>query len=202
MFGVKRGFLLIGGGLLLFTSLLTATAELYDHSEPFTVPDESWISVTLDQGLSSNQSRLGGHFGATVSQAVLIGDKTVIPAGTLVEGLVVDSQPSSHWMGRARLQLALESIDLDGKSYDLRTDPSVGDGGNHKKRNWAWIGGGAGVLMGALAGGGKGALVGNPAGAGGAAVVAYPTGQKEIYLGPETSLTFRLAEPLTIGGKS
>jgi hypothetical protein len=201
MFGVKRGFLLTGGGLLLFASLISATAELYDHSEPFTVPYETLISVTLDQGLSSDQSRPGDHFGATLSQPVLIDDKTVIPAGTHVEGLVVDSQPPSQLMGRARLQLALESIDLDGKSYELRTDHSVRDRVNHKKRNWAWLGGG-GVLIGALAGGGKSALVSSTAGAGGDTAVAYPTGKKKIHLGPETSLTFRLVQPLTIGGKS
>jgi hypothetical protein len=124
-------------------------------------------------------------------------DKTVIPAGTHVEGLVVDSQPASHLIGRARLQLALESIDLDGKSYELRTDHSVRDGGNHKKRNWAWLGGG-GLLIGALAGGVKN----SPAGAGGDTAVAHPTGKNEIHLGADTSLTFRLAQPLAIGGKS
>jgi hypothetical protein len=202
MFAVKRGFLLIGGGLLLFASLITATAELYDHSEPFTIPYGTLISVTLDQGLSSDQNRPGDHFGATVSQPVLIDDKTVIPAGTHVEGLVVDSQPAGHLIGRPRLQFALESIDLDGKSYELRTDHSVREGGNHKKRNWAWLGGGGGVLTGALADGGKSALVNSPAGAGGDTAVAHPTGKKEIRLGPDTSLTFRLAQPLAIGGKS
>jgi hypothetical protein len=71
-------------------------------------------------------------------------------------------------MGRARLQLALQSIELDGKQYEIRTAYSHRIGGNHKKRNFAWIGGGAGggLLIGALAAGGKGALIGGPIGAG------------------------------------
>ena len=200
----KHRYTLIGGGLLLFAGLITATAELSDRSDPVTVPDETPIHVTLAQGLASDQSRPGDHFEATISQPVVIDDKTVIPEGAHVEGLVVDAHPSGRLMGRARLQLALESIDVDGKSYELHTNTSQRSGGNHKKRNWAWIGGGGGggLLIGALAGGGKGALIGGPVGAGAGVAVAYLTGKKDIHLGAETPLTFHLAQPVTIDLKS
>ena len=69
-----------------------------------------------------------------------------------------------------------------------------------RSANWAWIGGGAGggTLIGALAGGGKGALIGGPVGAGAGVMAAYFTGKKDIHLRPETPLTFRLADPVTI----
>jgi len=195
--------LLASGALLLLAGVITATAELSHRNKPVTLPSETQIHVTLDQGLSSNQSRAGDHFEGTVSRPVLVDDKTIIPEGARVEGLVVDARPSGRLMGRARLQLALESSELDGQNYQLRTFAARRIGGSHKKRNWAWIagGGGGGALVGAIAGGGKGALIGGPIGAGAGTAVAFMTGKKDIHLAPETPLTFRLAEPFTVGHK-
>jgi len=203
MIVAKQRYLLIGGSLLLLAGLITAAAVFSGRPVPITVPNETVLHVTLDQGLASDQSRPGDHFEATVSQPVAIGDKTVIPQGAHVEGSVVDARPSGRLTGRARLQLALESIDVNGKSYELHTNTSQRAGGNHKKRNWAWIGGGGagGALIGAAAGGGKGALIGGPIGAGAGTAAAYFTGKKDIHLGPETPLTFRLVEPITIDVK-
>src|ERR1700740_546310 len=170
MLGTKRNVLLgsaivpVSGGII--SGAVTPAA--HPRSVPVTVPEETAIHVTLDQGISSNQNRPGDHFEATISEPVILNDKTVIPQGTPVEGLVVDGRPSGHLMGRAPLQLALESMQLDGKTYDLRTSSSYRRSGDHKKRNWALIGGGAGggALIGAAAAGGKGALIGGAVGAG------------------------------------
>jgi hypothetical protein len=101
------------------------------------------------------------------------------------------------------LQLALETVDVKGKTYEIRTASVSSSSGNHKKRNIALIGGGAGggTLVGAIAAGGKGALIGGPVGAGAGTAVAFLTGKKDIRLPVETAVTFRLAEPLTIKGK-
>ena len=199
----NRRILFAGGALLVFAAIITATAKLSDQTDPVTLPDETPIHVTLDQRLSSDQSRAGDHFEATISRPVLVDNVTVIPGGTRVEGLVVDAHPSGRLMGRARLQLALESFQLDGQNYQIHTSSTYRSGGNHKKRNWAWIAGGGagGALIGAIAGGGKGALIGGPVGAGAGTAVAFMTGKKDIHLAPETPLTFRLAEPITIDHK-
>lgn len=199
----KNRYIVFGGALLLLAGIIAATAAISTRPNPITVPEETAIHVTLDQGLASDQSRAGDHFEATVSEPVVINEHTVIPQGARVEGLVVDARPSGRMMGRARLQLALESIEVGGKSYQLRTATSQRIGGNHKKRNWAWIGGGGGggALIGALAAGGKGALIGGPVGAGAGTAVAFMTGEKDIHLGAETPLTFRLVQPVTIDVK-
>jgi hypothetical protein len=115
----------------------------------------------------------------------------------------VDAQHSGRIMGRARLQLALETVTVNGQDNDVRTSSSCRAGGNHKKRNLAWIGGsaGGGALIGAIAGGGKGTLIGGPVGAGAGTAVAFLTGKKDIHLRPETPLTFRLSEPVKISVK-
>jgi hypothetical protein len=204
MFLRKKQYLAFGGVLLSLVGIIAAAAAISGRPKPVTVPEQTAIAVTLDQGLASDQNRPGDHFEATVSVPIVIDEHTVIPQGAHVEGLVVDSRPSGHLRGRARLQLSLESIDVAGKSYQLQTTASQKVGGNHKKRNWAWIagGGGGGLLVGAMAGGGKGALIGGPIGAGAGTVAAYMTGKKDIHLSPETPLTFHLAQPVTIDVKS
>jgi len=197
----KRHYLILGGSALaLVLGIGAATLPHRAKVEQVTVPVDTAIHITLDQAVSSDQNRPGDHFEATVSEPVVVDGKTVIPEGAHAEGVVVDAQRSGRLKGRGRLQLALAAVDVSGQYYDVRTNISRRAGGSHKKRNWAWIGGGAGggALIGALAGGGKGALIGGPVGAGAGTAVAFLTGKKDIHLRPETALTFELAEPVTI----
>lgn len=199
----KRHYLIGGGAALLALALVVSAATLASRPDLVTVPESTPIHVTLDQAVASNQNRPGDHFEATVTEPVVVDGKTLIPEGSHAEGLVVDAKPSGRLMGRARLQLALQSIDVSGRQYDLQTKSSPRIGGDHKKRNWAWIGGGAGggALIGAAAAGGKGALIGGPIGAAAGTTIAWATGHKDIKLRPETPVTFKLAEPLTIDAK-
>lgn len=197
----KRHYLMVGGAVALAVALGVGAAEVIgNRSKPVTMPESTAIHVTLDQAIASDQNRPGDHFDATVSEPVVIDGKTVIPQGAHAEGLVVDAKQSGRLMGRARLQLALQAVEVNGREYDLQTMSRTRVGGNHKKRNWAWIGGGAGggALIGAAAGGGKGALIGGPIGAGAGTVAALLTGKKDIKLRAETPLTFELAQPVTV----
>src|SRR5580693_5932193 len=199
----KRHYLAIGSSVLLAAALTLAAKTLPDRADPVTLTEDTAIHVTLDQALSSNRSNPGDHFEATVSEPVVIDGKTVIPQGAHAEGLVVDARPSGRLMGRARLQLALQAVEVEGQNYDVRTISHTRIGRDHKKRNLAWIGGGAagGAVVGAIAGGGTGALIGGPVGAGAGTTVALLTGKKDIKLAPETPMTFKLAEPVTINVK-
>ena len=196
----KRHYLMIGGAILLTAALTLSAATLRDGSDPVMLPEHTAIHVTLDQALATNQSRPGDHFDATVSEPVVVNGKTVIPQGAHAEGLVVDARQSGRLRGRARLQLALQTVAVNGQNYEVRTSSRLRVGGDHKKRNWALIGGGAGggVLIGALAGGGTGALIGGPIGAGAGTTVAFLTGKKDIKLRAETPLKFELSEPVSI----
>lgn len=196
----KRHYIGLGSLLVLAAALVLTAAARHDRTDAVMVPERTPIHVTLDQALASNRNAPGDHFAATVSQTIVIGGKTVIPQGSRVEGLVVDARGSGRLRGRARLQLALQTVEVDGKNYEIPTSSSRRVGGDHKKRNLAWIGGGAGggLVIGAIAGGAKGALIGGPVGAGTGTAVALLTGKRDIKLPPETLLTFRLAQPVTI----
>src|SRR5258707_3919795 len=160
----KRSYLLMGGAVVLAAALVTGATVYADRPDPMTVPERTPIHITLDQAVASDQNIPGDHFSATVAEPVDVNGKTVIPQGAHVEGLVVDSRKSGHLMGRAQLRLVLDAVQVDGKSYDLRTTAGLRTGRDHKKRNFAWIAGGAGggALIGAVAGGGESAFNGRP----------------------------------------
>lgn len=196
----KRHYLIGGLALIVAAAVTVSAATLRDGSDPVTVPERTPIHVTLDQSLATNQNRPGDHFDATVSEPVVVDGKAVIPQGARAEGLVVESRESGRFKGRARLQLALQTVEVDGQTYDVRTISHPRVGRDHKKHDFTWIAGGAvgGAMIGALAGGGTGALIGGPVGAGAGATVAIITGKKDIKLRPETPVRFELADPVTI----
>ncbi len=195
---------------ILLPTLLALLAAVAASSSPgrmesasITVPESTDIHVTLNDTVASNRSKPGDHFEATVSEPIVIDGMTVIPKGAQATGVVVDALPSGRIRGRAHLQLALESLSVDGQSYDIRTASEARIAGQHRNRKLALIGGGVGggLLIGALAGGGEGALIGGPLGAGAGTAAVLLTGRKDVRLGPETPLTFRLANPVTINLK-
>jgi hypothetical protein len=199
----RRKYILLGGSVLLVAGLALAASLRLNGHDPVTLPNETAIHITLNQTLASDQSRPGDHFEATISEPIVVADKTVIPQGAPVEGLVIDAHHSGRLMGRARLQIALQTVTVHGEIYDLQTASRTMVGGKHKKRNLWLIGGGAGggALVGAIAAGGKGVLIGGPIGAGVGTAAALITGKKDVRLPAETSLTFRLTEPVTINAK-
>jgi hypothetical protein len=98
------------------------------------------------------------------------------------------------------MRLRLDSVAVNGRKYTIDTAGSSFVSKNHKKRNLALIGGGAGTGagIGAIAGGGVGALIGAGAGATAGTVGAVVTGQRNVHLASETLLTFRLREPVRV----
>jgi len=173
---------------------------LMESSTPVTLPVGTPFQVTLDQTLASNRNRPGDDFEASLAQPVVFEGKTVIPKGARVRGMVVDAKESGRLKGVARLQIELRQVKVGSKSYDLETSSITRRGSNHNKRNLGFIGGGTagGALIGAIAGGGKGAAIGAAVGAGAGTAGAAATGKKEILIPAETSLSFKLTQPVTI----
>jgi len=83
-----------------------------------TVPKGTTISAKIDQALASNKNHAGDTFAAILSSSIKVDGKTVIPKGTHVTGRVVTATKKGP-----ELTVALASVDLNGKSYKLVTDP-------------------------------------------------------------------------------
>ena len=178
----------------------SALGRLLETRKEFVIPEGTTIHVTIDETLSSNNSHSGEIFAASTSEPVVIDGNVVIPKGAKVSGRVVDAKESGRLHVPARLAVALNSIEVDSKSYDLQSSTYSLKGRNHNKRNLGFIGGGAagGALIGGLAGGGAGALIGSAVGAGAGTAGAAATGKKEVTLPAETRLSFRLRQPLSV----
>lgn len=174
--------------------------SLFETKKEITIPEGSPFEVTLDETLASNRNHAGDLFAASLSQPIVEDGKTIIPAGAHVAGRVVDAKDSGRLHVPARLSVALSSVEVDGKSYDIDTGTIRKTGRNHNKRNLGFIGGGAagGAIIGALAGGGKGALIGSAVGAGAGTAGAAATGKKDVSLPAETRLKFYLLRSVTV----
>jgi outer membrane lipoprotein SlyB len=101
------------------------------------------------------------------------------------------------------MALDLQSIKAGNRRYlvntaDLEQKAQGGVGAN--KRTAETVGGGAvlGTLIGAIAGGGKGAAIGAEAGAGAGAGTQVLTRGKTVKVPAETTLRFKLDQPLTL----
>jgi hypothetical protein len=177
--------------------------SLFESKKEITIPERAQFEVTLDETLASNRNHAGDSFAASLAQPVVEDGKTIIPAGAHVMGRVVDAKDSGRLHVPARLSVALSSVEVDGRSYDIDTNTIGETGKNHNKRNLGFIGGGAagGALIGGLAGGGKGALIGSAIGAGAGTAGAAATGKKDISLPAETRLKFHLLRSVTVSVK-
>lgn len=182
------------------SSSASAKKEAAPRPRPVVVPADTTISVVLDEGVGSKTSTPGQPFAATVEDPVEVDGKVVIPKGARASGIVKDAKAAGRFKGGAVLELALTSVTLGNKDYEIQTSAPALTTKGKGKRTAALVGGGAGggAAIGAVAGGGKGAaigaLIGAAAGTGGAGL----TGNRDITLPAETALSFKLLQPLEI----
>ena len=197
--------------LFLFASVACSTRPAGENTEAsatsstsggkqVALPAGTGVTVRLVSAVGSKISAEGEHFSATVATPVQLDGKVVVHAGAQALGRVVQAVPQGRFKGAAVLRLVLESVSVNGDSYDVQTSSFSRYQKGKGKRTATFIGGGAGggALIGGLAGGGKGALIGAALGAGAGTAGAAYTGEKEIVLPAESALSFKLSEPLTI----
>ena len=182
----------------------SATAPFHHDNnaavQKITVPAGTPIAIRMQSSVSSKTASSGDRFRAILDEPLVVEGKTVAPRGADVTGHVVAARSSGRLHKPGYLRLTLDSVTVNGKRTSLETSSIFLQASSHKKRNTVLIAGGtgAGALIGGLVAGPKGALIGAAAGAGAGTGTAYATGKKEIAVGVERRLTFRLRQPLTM----
>ena len=183
---------------------VSAAPEPADQTRPApnasVIPAGAEVRVRLDQALDTKHARAGDGFNATLASPITVQGRVVAPRGTPFHGRILEARESGRLKGRAVMELGLDSFELDGVWYPIKTRPDVRTSSSHKKRNLAFIGGGSGggAAIGGIAAGGPGALIGAGAGAAAGVTTALATGRKEVNLPAETPLWFALKDRVTI----
>jgi hypothetical protein len=167
---------------------------------PIVIPAGKVLTVTVDQDISTKTNSSGDAFSASLAEPVTVDGQTVLPVGTRATGTVVEAQAAGQVKGGALLELALDSVQLNGQKFSIDTSEFEQAGKGRGKRTAIGGGGGAafGAIVGALAGGGKGAAIGALAGGGAGTAGAAYTGQRDIAIPAETRLHFKLKNSISI----
>lgn len=158
------------------------------------------LPLRLDSALASDDSAVEDPVRASLRRDIVVDERTVLPAGTNVAGVVTGVQRSAKVKGRASLAFRFTTLSLDEETYDIRTSSVARRAQGTKRKDAAkiGIGAGAGAVIGGIVGGGKGAAVGTAVGAGTGTGVVLATRGDEVRLAAGTPVTVKLTEPLTI----
>jgi hypothetical protein len=166
-----------------------------------TIASGTLLTVRLGETVSTERSRSGDSFSATLDQPLVVDGLVIAEKGARATGRIVDAAEAGRVRGLAHLSLELSSLmSSDGQKIEFRTARFEKEGPASKTEDGEKVGIGAaiGAAIGAIAGGGKGAAIGAATGgAAGGGVVAATRG-KPAVLAAETRISFRVDQPVTI----
>lgn len=166
-------------------------------SKPGVVPVGQLIDVRLQTPLSSATAEPEQRFEATTAADLMQGSTVLIPAGSVVRGVVSSVEPAGRVDRSGRLTLAFDRITVNGREYPMRAQATqvFESGGIREEGKTVGTAGAVGAIVGGIIGGLQGALIGAAVGSGG--VIAATEG-KDIDLRPGTIIRIRLDSPLEI----
>ena len=165
-----------------------------------TLPAGTMITVRTTEFLSSNRSKVGEAFTTTLEQPIIVGGWVVARRGQPVIGRVVTARKEHD---ESQLGVELASLTLvDGTQIPVRTElvknvqPNAGVGGREVAGVATTTG--VGAIIGGAVNGGEGAGIGAGVGAAAGIVGVLLTRGRPTVIPPESVLTFRMDDAITI----
>jgi len=192
-------------------TLLLAAMAAAQASAP--IPAGTGLMVKLETTLATFSNKAGDPFQARLTQAVVLGGKSVIPAGAMVEGRVTKVAEPRRISGKPTIGILAESlvlptgerlfldatlVDTDIRGTDVNQEGEF-KGSGHDRRDEMETGGGTagGMLIGGLVGGPPGILIGGVVGAGSTGA-HWLSKHRSATLPRELTLTLELNRPLAM----
>jgi hypothetical protein len=169
-----------------------------NESAPGTIPVGQELDVRLQTALSSETAIVEQRFEATTAVDLMQDGRVLIPAGSVVRGVVSDVKRPGRVDRVGSLTLSFDQIVVRGRTVPIRgmATEVFESGGIREEVGTAGAGAGVGGVIGGLIGGVKGAILGAVIGAGGA--IAATEG-KDVHLPAGSIIRIRLDSPANVG---
>lgn len=179
------------------SSSASSSSARSSSSSRMDVPVGTELDVRLQQSLSSATAQVEDRFEATTLVDLKDGDRVIIPAGSVMRGVVSAVTKTTRTERKGSLTVAFDQVKINGRDYPIRGTVSQAIESEGIKGEAGKIGAGAGVgaIIGGILGGAKGALAGILIGGGG--TIAATEG-KDVELAAGTVLRVRLDSGLNL----
>jgi hypothetical protein len=161
----------------------------------------TFLTVRVDQMLSSDRNQAGDAFYATLTRPLVADGVVVAQRGQMLGGRVAEAEKAGRVKGVSRLAVQLTDLTLvDGQQVPIETELTSLTGPTSKARDAGAIAGttALGAAVGGAADLGVGAAIGAGAGLITGTVGVLLTRGRPTVIYPESLLTFRLSEPVAI----
>ena len=161
------------------------------------VPVGQEMDVRLSSSLSSETATVEQRFEATTVVDLLQDGRVVVPAGSVVQGVVSAVDKAGRVDRDGSLTLTFDRMRVRGREYDIRASATqvFESKGIRAEAGTAGVGAGVGGIVGGIIGGVKGAIIGAAIGAGGAIAA---TDGKDITLPAGSIIRIRMDSPVRV----
>jgi hypothetical protein len=139
-----------------------------------TIPAGTQVFVRTIDPISSEGSKAGETYRASLDQPITVDNQTIVPRRGDVDLKLVEVESAGKLKGTSQLKVQLDKIYIDKKPYTVTSNvysQSGSSSGEKAVRN-VGIGAAIGGVLGGVLGGGKGAVIGAGAGGGGGAAIS------------------------------
>jgi hypothetical protein len=174
----------------------TSTPQPAARASQTEIPVGTEFDVRLQTRLNSGTAKVEDRFDATTLAPFSQYGRVLVPAGSVMRGVVNSVTPAGRGLDRkGQMTLLFDRFSIEGRTYSIRATVTQALQGQEDTGRIA-TGAGVGAIIGGILGGFKGALAGILIGGGG--TVAATEGN-DVDLPPGTVLRVRMDSPLELG---